>query len=308
MRNILILILLTLTCNVGFSQSLKQQLWEFVSDCHQAIKQGYEDESQPGGSYVNIDWTDVKLEDYCSSCIDDSKNGYLFIEGGWPACGCSCHINVGAYRTNLGEYILMKYETWPCSNKFGMYSSKNLDSVMPKEFDLTSFNDAVKLDSISYFHLKMDIPRIGTDTKVNIRLFPLGQIGKEQKGVSLNTDNSSLIFHPHGLRSIIDELTDEFQLQLIIDSKIDELPDNIKNEIQRNIGKSKTIKSLEDLHSQLKHAKNAFRQYSSLKHTEMIFSWNREQTRFEIKSKSGKPKEMTFYQFLKSANYFSAEC
>ena len=255
---------------ISNGQSLRDKLWDFASDCHRNILEGYE---------LSYDSLPTDLSQYCRTCIDDANNGYLFIEGSWPTCGCSCHINVGAYKGNSGDYTLMKYEVWPCSNNFGIYSSENLDDVMPDEFDLTTFNEKAVFDSVSYFHLEMNIPRIGTDTKVSIRLFPIGQIGKGAKGISFNTDNSTVIFNPYHLIDILDELSDDSQLELILNSRIDELPETIKKEVESKIGESRPYKSIQELQYQLQHTFNAYQQYSSLKYTQMLFSWNREKHR-----------------------------
>lgn len=310
MRNFLIILLLSFTFNIGFSQSLKQQLWEFASDCHQAIKEGYEEEFQPGGSYVKMDWTDVKLEDYCNSCIDDSGNGYLYIEGSWPTCGCSCHSAIGGYRKANGEYTLIKYEQWPCSNSFGLYSNENLMDVMPEDFSLKSFNSNATFDTINYFHLNVEVPRVGTDTKVSIQLLPLGQIGIGNQGISLNTKNSRKLYYTlYSIEmDIASNLENDAQLQLVLNNKLDQLPQEIRNEILSEIGDEREFKSGEELISQLNYIKTVYEAYTSLEYTKMTFSWNKTLGRFEIKDKSGKPKKLSLLEFIKEARYFSLAC
>jgi len=301
MRNILLLILLTLTFNVGFSQILKQQLWEFASDCHDAIRQGYED---------SYDKSPDKLEDYCNTCIDDTSHGYLFIEGSWPTCGCSCHSEIGGYRKANGEYTLIKYEQWPCSNSFGIYSNESLTDIMPEDFSLKSFNSNATYDTINYFHLNVEVPRIGTDTKVSIQLFPLGQIGIGKTGISLNTENSKKLYYTLFSieMDIASNLEDDSQLRLIINNRLDDLPKEVRKKILSEIGKDREFKTLDDLISQLNYIKTVYEAYNSLEYTKMIFSWNRTSGRFEIKDKSGKPKKLTLLEFIKEARYFSLAC
>ncbi|WP_299673459.1 hypothetical protein [uncultured Tenacibaculum sp.] len=290
-----------LTLSLAFSQNLKQQLWNFANPCNKAIIDGYEE---------SFDKKHKNLKDYCKTCIDDSRNGYLFIEGEWPTCGCSCLNEIGAYRKTNGNYTLLKYESWPCSNSFGIYTNENLIDILPKHFSLKEFNSTAQMDTLNYFHLKMKIPRIGTDTKVKLKLFPLGQVGIGKIGISYNTKNSKKIYW--SLSSIewkiIKHLKNDYQIQLIMDKKINDLPQNIKNKILPQIGIDKAFKSEKELITKLSYIKRVYNAYMSLQYTEIIFSWNRILGRFEIKDKTGKPKQMSFLKFIKESQYLSPAC
>lgn len=301
MKKKILTLVFTCILSFGFAQSLKEQLWNFASHCNEAIIDGYIDAS---------DKEPEKLNDYYNSCIDDSKNGYLFIEGSWPTCGCSCSNEIGAYKKADGSYTLFRYETWPCSNSFGIYTNEKLTNVLPENLSLKTFNSISKIDTLNYFHLKMTIPRVGTDTKVSLKLLPLGQVGVGKVGISYDSKNSKIL-HPYlySIKSdIAEDLQNDVQLQLILNKKIGDLPENIKNKILSQIGKNKRFKSEEELITELSYMKKVYDVYSSLQYTEIIFSWNRRLGRFEIKEKTGKPKQASFLEFILKSEYFSALC
>lgn len=301
MHKAILTFIFILTLNLCFSQSLRQQLWDFASDCQKAVSEGYEE---------IFDKKPESFKDYCRTCIDDSGNGYLFIQGSWPTCGCSCHSEIGAYRKANGKYTLLKYESWPCSNSFGIYSNEKLVDVMPEYLSLKDFNSSADLDTVNYFHLDMEIPRVGTDTKVVLRLFPLGQIGTGTKGISFNTKNSKTLYSSlYSIkRKIINHLKDDNQIELILNGCINELPVEIKTEIESEIGENRRYKTIEELISKLSYIKNVYESYISLQYTEMTFSWNRSSGRFEIKDRSGKPKQMALLEFIQESRFFSLAC
>jgi predicted house-cleaning noncanonical NTP pyrophosphatase (MazG superfamily) len=300
MYKLLLTFCFTLLFSIGNCQSLKQKLWDFSSACHKAIRQGYED---------SYDKEPESLKDYCNTCIDDSGNGYLFIEGSWPTCGCSCHSEIGAFRTSQGNYSLIKYESWPCSNRFGVYSTENIVDIMPENLGLQSFNLQTQNDSINYFHLEMEIPRIGTNTKVKLRLFPIGQVGIGTTGISYNTESSKIIYPQlYSLDDIIEALGNEQHLNTLMTRELNELPEIVKEKLLSELGESSAFKTVEELMIKLRFIRNIYNKYISLQYDEMILSWNRGEGRFYVKEKLGSPSKMSFYEFIKNANYFSYAC
>ncbi|WP_109831176.1 hypothetical protein [Reichenbachiella versicolor] len=301
MKKLTFTFLLSITFNLVFSQSLKHQLWEFASDCNDAIVQGYEEalDRKPGN-----------FKDYCNTCIDDTANGYLFIQGSWPTCGCSCHMAIGGYKNATGDYTLVKYQLWPCSNSFGIYSNKNVVDLMPEYFSLKAFDPSASIDTINYFYLYLEVPRKGTETKVSIHPFPLGQVGVGTKGISYNTENSEIIYPSlyDVEMDIVDHIQNEEQLELLMNNRIADLPEEVKGKIQKEIGEKRRFKNEEELISKLNYIKEVYDRYSSLKYTEITFTWNREKERFEVKDRTGKPKKQSFLEFVRSANYFSYAC
>ncbi len=283
-----------------YTQSLKQQLWEFASKCHEMISQGYEDA---------FDKKPEKLEDYCYDCVDDSSNGFLYISGSWPTCGCSCYNEIGAYQNIDGSYTLLRYESWPCENSFGIYSNKNIVDVLPKNLSLKTFNPLVQIDTLSYFYLDMRTLSVGTDTKAVLRLFPLGQVGIEKRGISYDTEKSKVLYSSlYSIQKIAECLQSDSQLQSIMNKKISDLPKSIKNKILSYIGENREFKSEKELITKLLYLKKVYDIYISLQFTEMTFSWNRKLERFEIKDMAGKPKKISFLKFIKESWYFSYAC
>ncbi|MBQ0733793.1 hypothetical protein [Aquimarina celericrescens] len=282
-------------------QSLKEQLWDFATTCNESLRQGYE---------MNHGFLPTSLNQYCTTCIDDAKNGYLFIEGTYPTCGCYCKSQVGAYKKANGNYVLVKNEFWSCDNNYGIYSTETIDSIMPAGFNLSNFNPSIQKDVLSYFYTEIKIPRIGTDTEITLKPFALGQVGTGNKGFSYNTKNSKIIYSDlFSIKHLIVEtLQDESQLNLLMEKKINLLTQKNRQKVLQMIGEKKEFKSINELVERLQFIKKIYEHYVSLGYTKMILSWHREEGRFIIKSKSGKPGKLKFIDFLKTTPCFAYLC
>lgn len=292
-----ILLLLTLLPFLATSQTnLEKMLWEAVKPCDDAIKE-YND----GLEGTEID----KKIDY------QAKNGYLSIEGSWPACGCGCKSTAAGFKNSKGNFTILQYDRWTCEDKFGgIRSSKKLDDLMPEGFGLNAFSDQkITTDGNSYFHLVAEIPAKGTDTKVIVELFPLGMVAKSKNGLSYNTDNASIENYTlYNIRNVFAKVENQKQLDAMLNNQYSSLPNTILNEIKDNVGTDKTFASQEDFHKSLIFLYEYYKAYSKLNYTEIVLAWNKETARFSIKSKSGNPKKMTFLEFLVDAAFYSPSC
>ncbi len=132
---ILISFIITLMPIPGDSQTkktLSQMLWERVKKCYSK----FVDEDGNGKPDCTI--------------IDDSKNGYLQVSGSYPECGCECTSTVGAYVNKSGEYIFLQSEIFTCSWEKRIYSNKNLNELLPKDFDISTFISQPIKEKINY--------------------------------------------------------------------------------------------------------------------------------------------------------------
>ncbi|MBN1638701.1 MAG: hypothetical protein JW866_07030, partial [Ignavibacteriales bacterium] len=142
------------------SKNLSEQMWERVQPCYSM----FEDYDEDG----KIDYDEL---------IDDSKNGYLKISGSYPTCGCSCTHTVGAYKGNDGKYTFVEEEEWTCSWTKTISSNKDLSEIFPNNFGINTFIPRAENtidNNVALFYLDIEIPRVGTDTEVSIKVIPFG--------------------------------------------------------------------------------------------------------------------------------------
>jgi hypothetical protein len=106
------------------AQSLQKQLWTQVKSCYD--------------NFEDID-DDGKID---AEVINDPVNGYLQVEGSWPACGCGCKNTTAAYRKSDSSYVLLSYESWNCNFIRGISSNQPFENFMPENFGLQTFYDS----------------------------------------------------------------------------------------------------------------------------------------------------------------------
>ncbi|HQJ75137.1 MAG TPA: hypothetical protein PKW14_06125 [Bacteroidota bacterium] len=288
------LILIPIICFTQTKSSLSKILWDRVNRCYSM----FVDEDGDGKPEFNK--------------IDDSKNGYLQISGNWPTCGCSCTSTVGAYKNNVGDYILLQSEKFTCNWEKKISSNKELKDILPESFGIKDFISEPINEKIDHpiFFVDFIIPRIGTDTRLKIELIPFGLKPdgnglicfefKEKNGFS----NCKSLYR---IREIADKIQDEKTLEYILNGNFDNISRDDKKIIMETIGDDDSrFKSKEELQRSLLELRKIYNIYIKLDNTELILGWNRE--KFFIKEKQGKPEKISFKKFLIKNEYWSPIC
>ncbi|MFN3136123.1 MAG: hypothetical protein ACE37L_00440 [Allomuricauda sp.] len=285
-------------------KSLSHQLWERVKDCQ-----------------VLLDDTDngEKLD---FNKIDDSKNGYLKIWGSYPTCGCTCSSTVGAYRDSKGGYTFLQKEESSCDWRKSISSNKGLAEILPDSFDIHVFTKSPSLIKSKYaiFFLDVEIPRFGTDTKFTLNLIPFGILKPEENSwitynySEHNPEEEKNSIAPQFIQDVqrmVIKITDDSTLIHVLNKDYDSINPNDKKYIEQNVlGKdsSNRIKSLDKLTETLILLKNAYDVYSELDFMSVMMKWNKEKGRFEIKSKSNRPKTVSFKEFILESEFWVPVC
>lgn len=290
------LIIILLSNSISNAQNLSELLWSLTESCNESSLEPYIE--------LGIE-RPTNLKDYCSDCIDDAKNGYLLIKGSWPTCGCGCEVEVGAYKNSNGKYSILSFNTWTCEQTSFLNSNVPIDSILPSHLSLKTFAPKSTFDSVSYFYLNVKIPRVGTDTKSTIKMYPIGMVGKGNDGLAIKEHSPKLI--SRNLKYIIDALS-EYELHLFLYNELYEIDKKIKDKVISKISTREDNLTLEKFTEYLKYIESIYNQYNQLEYTQIIMSWNRLTGRFEIKEKLSPPKKMSLESFIKESEFYSPNC
>lgn len=278
------------------TKTLSEILWSRVKTCYSMFE----------------DMNDDGIPDFDK--IDDSENGYLKISGSWPACGCSCSSTVGAFKNNEGNYVILQLDIFTCSWEKRISSNKELNTIMPNGFGINCFITGQITERITHpiFFMYFEIPRFGTDTKVRLELVPFG----------LKPDGNNLYCYEYkekegykncksvyGIKNIAEGVTDLKTIDYLLTGDFDKICKADKNVIQKYIGSDDSrFKSIKEIQEYLKYLKIVYNIYQKLEYTELILGWDRQNSRFFIKEKRGKPEKLTFIEFLIKSEYWSPAC
>ena len=283
--------------------SLSEQLWNRVQECSTKVY----DEAPPKQGRKNF-----------YELIDDSKIGYLKVAGEFPSCGCNCEMTVGAYKKQSGGFVFVDKSYWGCSSNRSITSNVSLDKLFPDKITSSAFFskpiDAVVKHAV--FYIDIDIPRKGTDTKVFLKLIPMGLKFKSDHlisyGYSQNNDSKeeSHNYNLAVLGKLAETTSSPLVLEHILNDEFEKIGvadmEHIDNIKIGTIDSETEKKSL--LVTYMKEAINYFELYKTIAHEYIVLGWNREKGTFYIKEKGNKPKQIEFIEFLKHAEYLFLTC
>ncbi|SHJ98109.1 hypothetical protein SAMN04488028_102365 [Reichenbachiella agariperforans] len=295
LRNI-ILTLVILIPAIGFGQSqktLSEILWSRVNSCYSMFE----------------DMDDDGIPDF--NKIDDSKNGYLKISGSWPTCGCSCSSEVGAFKNSSGSYIILQSDEVECCWERRISSNHDLIEILPDGFGINNFtSEPIKSDmDYSVFFLGIEIPRIGTDTKVKIELIPFGLFPKGVNLICFEYQQENHHKYLYGIRDVAKEMSDIETINYLLNGSFDKISPTDNLLISKEIGTDDSrFKSMEEMREYLIQLKNTYDLYCKLKTNELILGWNRNESKFYIKDEGEKIQQITFRDFLINNRYWSWMC
>lgn len=288
---------LTLLCSLsGFGQNLSQQLWQRSQNCHSM----FEDMDDDG----HVDYDEI---------VDDSKNGYLYISGTWPACGCGCSSTVAAYKSTKGDYTFIEKESWNCSWQYHVSSNKNLDAILPKQLLNKFFSEPIEnYENQAMFYLNIDIPQIGTDTKIYLLPIPFGLHIKSNNVITYAIGESEGYANCkslHGIKNIVANMQDKQTLTYLTNNEFEKIGEHDIQLINNSIGNDDSrFNSKSDLLVNLKSIEKVYKAYLQIAHEYIVLGWDRTNARFYIKETGNQVEKISFEAFLLKFEYWQAMC
>ncbi|WP_343856349.1 hypothetical protein [Fulvivirga kasyanovii] len=288
--------LLTLKGVAQAPSSLSEQLWQRAQKCYSM----FEDYDEDG----KVDYGEL---------IDDARNGYLKVSGSFPTCGCSCTSEIGAYKDQSGQYTFIEKETWSCSWTERIHSNKEIESILPDDLITNGFFSGqpdVNSETTPFF-LEVEIPRVGTDTRVALKLIPFGLKVKSKSIVAYDysEEGNSSPKPLYGISRIAGKVSSSQILDYIVKGHYDKIPASDLSVINQSIGEDyDQFASKAELSKHLRELKTAYELYSLIKHNTLLLKWNRDTGKFSIKEKGAPPKPMSFSEFLTGNMYWAMVC
>lgn len=293
----IILILAVLFPSMGFGQTqkiLNEILWSRVNSCYSM----FEDMDNDG------------IPDF--NKIDDAKNGYLKISGSWPTCGCSCSSEVKAYKNSSGDYVILQSDQVECNWERRTSSNQDIIELLPNGFGINNFTSEPVIGEKDYslFYFDVEIPRIGTDTKVKIELIPFGLFPNGEKLICFEyQQQENNIKSLYEIPNIVKGMSDTESINYLLDGSFDKISPIDTQLISNEIGiYDNQFRSMEEMREYLIQLKNVYDVYCKLKTDELILGWNRNESKFYIKGEGEKIPQITFREFLINYRYWGWLC
>jgi hypothetical protein len=187
---------------------------------------------------------------------------------------------------------------------------------MPVDFSLDSFvGHHVEKPSTVSFLLTFDIPKIGTEMDIHLKILPFGLAPNDVNGLTykatgeINKKFGHMSFEARRCFREIAAHVDNATLLLAAEGKYDKIPPQQKQIFDNTIkGYGNGKVSTKDILLIANDLKKMYDIYSSLECVQMTLKWNKQTARFEIKSKGPKPPAYsTFKEFLKKGVEFVGE-
>ncbi|MBR3072942.1 hypothetical protein [Fibrobacter sp.] len=283
--------------SIACAQTMKEGLFNMVSNCYNA----WEKAKAEG-------WAsdDAELKDFGYGHITyDIPNGYVETSGitdADPPFMNECEAKAAAFKDAKGKYTYVKYDLYYCRYYEESTASRDIKDVMPEGFGLDSFvGHHVEKPSTVSFLLTFDIPKIGTEMDIHLKILPFGLAPNDVNGLTYKQTRKVSEFEEPLLRfrEIADHV-DNATLLLAAEGKYDKIPPKQKQIFDNTIkefGYGKV--STKDILLIANDLKKMYDIYSSLECVQMTLKWNKQTARFEIKSKGPKPPAYsTFKDFL----------
>lgn len=276
-------------CTIASAQTMKENLFNMVSRCHDAWKSEGTDVDENGKEF---EYGSIKY---------DLPNGYVETSGGWPTCGCGCEAQAAAFKDINGRYTYLKYEEFNCDDYGKSESNRDILDIMPEGFGLKSFTSYYSWKPSDYsFQLKFIIPKKGTDMNVKLRVLPLGSIPNDVNGLTYKSSGNIKNYTTlHCLRHVA-KAVDNNTLLMMAEGKFDEISTEQIELFQKSVSSHSNGGEVtdSDVLSCIIDVKKMYDIYLSLDCVDMTLKWNKQTARFEIKSKGPKAPACSFKEFL----------
>jgi len=298
LTSVALLLILSITSHSQSKQTLSKQIWERVQSCYA----NFEDTNDDG-----------KLDD--TEIIDDAENGYLKVSGTIGTCGCTCSKTIAAFKDNDGTYTFLEQETSDCSWSHKVSSSRDLEAILPKDFGIHTFIPSVENvnKSQALFYLDIDVPRTGTDTKVSLKMIPIGMnIQSDNLLVSEISEDSKMNYlqELQFIPQLLTELSEE-SIQLILNYQSDKLSKKDTDLIVATLKKFNKDPTIDWFENKLNDLKKIYDIYLSIEHSTVTLGWNKAKAKFYIKNNGEPVMPIAFDEFLTNKDilrYWMAIC
>jgi len=295
--SVILLFMLPITSHSQSKQSLSEQLWERVQSCYAL----FEDNNDDG-----------KLD---AEIIDDTENGFLKVSGTIGTCGCSCSETIAAFKDKNGNYTFLNQEKSDCSWLHKVFSSKDLSNIFPENFSINTFIPTIENTNKgrALFYLDIDIPRTGTDTKVTLKIIPVGMNIQSDKLLVSDISDEGKMNYLQNLQFIPQLLTElsEESVQLILNYQSDKLSKKDTDLIVTTLKKFNQDPTTDWLENKLNDLKKIYDIYLSIEHSTVTLGWNGAKAKFYIKKKGEPVMPISFDEFLMNKDilrYWVAIC
>lgn len=245
------------------------------------------------------------------------SNGYYYVEYAVPGCGCECRNTVGAYTKDDGSYALLSSSYGQCSFDNGLRSNLTFDNFFPPTFGLqTFFENPIGLPDTSYpalFYLTAKIPKRGTETVLNLKLVPLGMNLFSQNGLCYRIyedDYTRMNNNYYGYyEDMAKKISGSTAINLMMNGEFKKLNASDKGIVDSIINRKYherncRFRSYSQIEKSLHHLFYIYSWYNKLSYTIIVMDWDVAEGRFYIKEKKGRPKRISYLDFLRSYNFY----
>ena len=274
--------------------------------------------------WVQVDGkpSDIKHYGEETQIVDDAENGYLKIERIYEGCGCYFRTRVGAFKKTDGTYTFLKMEEDVCNWRKNLSAEPRLNSVLPKDFELPEFlsEEAKKTyankNAFPIFYLEVEIPREGTDVKVDLAYIPFGARLSDRNDVlaltgysKLNNEGKSNYTYSGHLQQFLNKVEDEETIEAILKGRFDNINSRDYDLVEKIVGKEKPYGTLDNLAADLSDLQVVFRFSKQVAYKTIILGWDGKSAKFYIKEKiENDVQDETFLEFVKQLPFLKATC
>lgn len=300
--SLLLILFLSMISFAQQKESLQVQLWRAAIDKDYIHSFGSVKEFIDKKGWK--EWEEWEETMNSNVLIDDAANGYLQINRYYE------QVTIGAYKDKYGFYTILKNRTFRYFNR-SVSSNNNLEKVLPEKFGINNFiSDTIDTSSFdsACFYLEADIPRKGTDTQLNLKLVPFGLINKGKiLTYQLKEIDDANLFLYGFVNDMLKKLSNEKTLSFLLDKNYDAIISKDKEIINQFITQDSQFEKIDDLRTFLVYLNKIYQLNASVTYKSIILGWNSDKGRFYVKNAiKNDTEKLSFYEFLKNAEYYSA--
>lgn len=271
--------------------------------------------AEAGGRLLHRD-TDEKSR---TTITDDAANGYLRVFYEDEGCGCPFDTTVAAYKKADGEFTILKTYWDGCGNQRTFSANTDLASVLPEDFGLQTFvpnsmEKAYDIDS-AVFYLNVELPRNGTDTKIDLSYIPFGLQVEPTDQVLAHSyarkadENGSNSVYMEEIQDMFRKLSDEKTILHILNGGAEKITEGDKGIVKCLYGEGNRYRSIAELSVPIAELRAIYETSKDVEYKSVILGWNRETSRFYVKKKiKNNAPERSFLEFVRQFPFLMAVC
>ncbi|QCX01905.1 hypothetical protein FGM00_17955 [Aggregatimonas sangjinii] len=254
-----------------------------------------------------------------TSITDDAANGYLRIFYEDEGCGCPFDTTVAAYKKANGEFAILKTYWDGCGDQRTFSANIDKAVLLPEDFGLQTFlpnsmKKAYDIDS-AVFYLNVELPRNGTDTKIDLKFIPFGLHVEPTDQVLAHSyarnddENGSNGVYMEEIQDMLRKLSHEETITYILNREPDKIKKEDKGIVKRLYGEGNRYRSIEELSVPIAKLRAIYEIAKDVEYKSVVLGWNRDTARFYIKEriKNNTP-EHSFLEFVRQFQFLRAVC